>query len=162
MIAEDLGLLTPSVLRLLKRTGYPGMKVLQFAFYAKDESAYLPQNHIKNCVVYTGTHDNDTTLSWYRDLSAADRRFASEYLNIPAGVKDADIPWYFIRSALASVADTAIIPMQDVLSLPHKARMNTPSTIGGNWQWRMKRGAFSKTRQNKLKKLTELYGRARI
>ncbi|MBQ9568150.1 MAG: 4-alpha-glucanotransferase [Lachnospiraceae bacterium] len=162
VIAEDLGLLTPSVLRLLKRTGYPGMKVLQFAFYAKDESAYLPQNHIKNCVVYTGTHDNDTTLSWYRDLSAADRRFASEYLNIPAGVKDADIPWYFIRSARASVADTAIIPMQDVLSLPHKARMNTPSTIGGNWQWRMKRGAFSKTRQNKLKKLTELYGRARI
>jgi 4-alpha-glucanotransferase len=159
VIAEDLGFLTPSVLRLVKRTGYPGMKVLQFAFDPREESDYLPQNYTKNSVVYTGTHDNDTTLSWYYDIGGAERRFAAAYINMPKDVKDADIPWYFIRCALASVSDTAIIPMQDVLSLPHKARMNHPSTIGGNWQWRMKDGAFSPAKQRRLKKMTELYGR---
>ena len=160
VIAEDLGLLTPSVLRLVARTGYPGMKVLQFAFNPKDESEYLPQNHIKNSVVYTGTHDNDTTLSWYKDLTPRERKFASDYINIPKNVTEHELPWYFIRSAYASVADTVIIPMQDVLSLPHKARMNTPSTIGGNWQWRMKEEAFNNALKKKLRKFAVLYGRA--
>ena len=160
VIAEDLGFLTPSVLRLVKRTGYPGMKVLQFAFDPREESDYLPHNYAKNSVVYTGTHDNDTTLSWYYDISAGDRRFAAEYLNIPKDTKDKDIPWYFIRTAFASVADTAVIPMQDILSLPHYARMNHPSTIGGNWEWRMKPGAFNASRKSRLKKLTALYNRA--
>ena len=132
---------------------------MQFAFDAREESDYLPQNYVKNSVVYTGTHDNDTTLSWYYDISSGDRRFAAEYLNIPKDAKDRDIPWYFIRSAYSSVADTAVIPMQDILSLPHSARMNTPSTIGGNWQWRMKEGAFSSAVKKKLKKLARLYGR---
>ncbi|MCR5746372.1 MAG: 4-alpha-glucanotransferase, partial [Lachnospiraceae bacterium] len=160
VIAEDLGFLTPSVLKLVKRTGYPGMKVLQFAFDPREESDYLPHNYIKNSVVYTGTHDNDTTLSWYYDISATDRKFAAEYLDIPKEVKDQEVPWYFIRGAFASVADTAVIPMQDILSLPHAARMNHPSTIGGNWEWRMKPGAFNKAKQKKLLKMTELYGRA--
>ncbi len=159
VIAEDLGFLTASVLRLVKRTGYPGMKVLQFAFDPREESDYLPQNYVKNSVVYTGTHDNDTTLSWYYDISARDRRFAAEYLNIPKDVKDADIPWYFIRAAFASVSDTAVIPMQDILSLPHYARMNHPSTVGGNWEWRMKPGAFNTSKKSRLKKLTALYSR---
>lgn len=159
VIAEDLGFLTPSVLRLVARTGYPGMKVLQFAFDPRDESDYLPHNYERNAVVYTGTHDNDTTLAWYYDISARDRRFASEYLDIPKTARDKEIPWFFIRSALSSVAETAIIPMQDILSLPHSARMNHPSTIGGNWQWRMKEGAFGGTVKRKLKKLTGLYGR---
>ncbi|MBQ9361384.1 MAG: 4-alpha-glucanotransferase [Lachnospiraceae bacterium] len=160
VIAEDLGFLTPSVLKLVARTGYPGMKVLQFAFDPREESDYLPQNYVRNSVVYTGTHDNDTTLSWYYDISARDRRFAAEYLNIPKNAKDKDIPWYFIRSAYASVSDTAVIPMQDILSLPHETRMNHPSTIGGNWQWRMKEGAFKNPVKKKLLRLTELYGRA--
>ena len=159
VIAEDLGFLTPSVLKLVKRTGYPGMKVLQFAFDPREESDYLPHNYSTNSVVYTGTHDNDTTLSWYYDIGTRDRRFASEYVDIPKGAKDKDIPWYFIRSAFASVSDTAIIPMQDILSLPHEARMNHPSTIGGNWQWRMKEGAFKGSTKKRLLKLTELYGR---
>ena len=159
VIAEDLGFLTPSVLRLVKRTGYPGMKVLQFAFDPREESDYLPHNYVKNSVVYTGTHDNDTTLSWFYDIGSKERRFASEYTGMPKDVKDSEIPWYFIRAALMSVSDTAIIPLQDVLSLPHSARMNHPSTLGGNWEWRMKKGQFSKARQRKLRKLTGLYGR---
>ncbi len=159
VIAEDLGFLTPSVLRLVARTGYPGMKVLQFAFDPREESDYLPQNYGKNCVVYTGTHDNDTTLSWYFCLGADARRFAAQYLNIPKDASDREIPWYFIRAAFSSVADTAVIPMQDILSLPNKARMNLPSTIGGNWEWRMKEGAFNNTVKKRLKKLTWLYGR---
>ena len=159
VIAEDLGLLTPSVLRLVARTGYPGMKVLQFAFNPEEETEYLPQNHIKNSVVYTGTHDNDTTLSWYRGLTSRERKFASEYLNIPQNTTDKEIPWCFIRSAYMSVADTVIVPMQDILSLPQRARMNTPSTIGGNWQWRMKEGAFSNPVKKKLRRFAKLYGR---
>ena len=159
VIAEDLGFLTPSVLRLVERTGYPGMKVLQFAFHLGDDSAYLPHKYDKNCVVYTGTHDNDTTLSWFSDLSPRDHKYASVYLHIPRNEKDREIPWYFIRSALSSAADTAVIPMQDILSLPHKARMNTPSTIGGNWQWRMKEGAFSSVLKKKLRRYTLIYGR---
>ncbi len=159
VIAEDLGLITPSVVRLLKRTGYPGMKVLQFAFDPGQDSVYLPHKYAGNSVVYTGTHDNDTTLSWYKSVDTKTRRFAAEYLNIPKGTKDRDAVWYFIRSALASVSDTAIIPMQDILALPNSARMNYPSTIGSNWQWRMKEGAFNNPVKKKLLRLTKLYGR---
>lgn len=159
VIAEDLGYLTPSVRKLVQRTGYPGMKVLQFAFSPEADSDYLPHNHQKNSVVYTGTHDNDTTRSWYHTISNAERKFANEYLSIPGNVKEKDISWYFIRSAFSSVSDTAIIPMQDILSLPNAARMNYPSTIGGNWQWRMKEGAFRASVRKRLLKMTKLYGR---
>ena len=135
VIAEDLGFLTKSVIRLLKRTGYPGMKVLQFAFDASGESNYLPHNYDKNCVVYTGTHDNDTTPGWYAEMPANDKKFAKQYLNFK-GNKSCEL--HFIRAALASVAETAIIPMQDYIGAGSEARINHPSTIGANWKWRMK------------------------
>lgn len=178
VIAEDLGFLTKSVLRLVKRTGYPGMKVLQFAFDSREESDYLPHNYIPNSVVYTGTHDNDTTLHWFETLPARDRKFAEKYLGITtefsnrkkaAGSDPAsaakqvlgkkDIPWEFIKAAYASVSELAVIPMQDVLTLGGEARMNIPSTLGGNWEWRMKAGAFTPAKQKKLAELAKLYGR---
>ncbi|MCR5106575.1 MAG: 4-alpha-glucanotransferase [Lachnospiraceae bacterium] len=159
VIAEDLGFLTPSVLRLVKKSGYPGMKVLQFAFDSREESDYLPHNYNSNSVVYTGTHDNDTTLNWFLTLRNRDRKYACEYLNIPKDAKKSDIPWFFIRAAYSSVSSLCVIPMQDILSLPAKARMNRPSTLGGNWEWRIKKGAFSSSRQKKLLKITQLYRR---
>ena len=130
VIAEDLGFLTPSVLKLVKKTGYPGMKILQFAFDSREESDYLPHNYTKNSIVYTGTHDNDTTLGWLSEMSRKDRSFAKRYLHIRS---NKDIEWEFIRAALASVCDTAIIPMQDYLGLGKEARINTPSTLGVTW-----------------------------
>ncbi len=159
VIAEDLGYITPSVVRLVKKTGYPGMKVLQFAFDSREESDYLPHNYLPNSVVYTGTHDNNTTLAWYRELVKRDKKYAAEYLNISEETPKKEIPWLFIRAAYASVSSLAVIPMQDILSLDGEARMNYPSTLGGNWEWRMKKGAFSQARQKKLRKLTEIYRR---
>ena len=159
VIAEDLGFLTASVRRLVKRTGYPGMKILEFAFSAGEDSEYLPHNYDRNSVVYTGTHDNETTLGWYEGLKAKDKKMVDNYLGISGDVKKADMPWYLIKAGFASVSDTCIIPMQDVLSLDNRARMNTPSTLGGNWEWRMKPGAFSKAKQKKLKTLADTYFR---
>ncbi|MDE7274099.1 MAG: 4-alpha-glucanotransferase [Lachnospiraceae bacterium] len=156
VIAEDLGFLTPSVLKLVKRTGYPGMKVLQFAFDADGESDYLPHNYTNNCVVYTGTHDNDTVNGWIPSMSRKDLAFAKKYLNIR---RNADICESLIRTALGSVADTAIIPMQDYLGLGSEARVNTPSTLGGNWEWRMERDACTEALSSHIRELTQLYGR---
>lgn len=158
VIAEDLGFLTKSVINLVKKTGYPGMKILQFAFDSREESDYLPHNYTHNCVVYTGTHDNDTTLGWYRELDKADKAFCERYLNL-GPCKGKDVQWEFIRAALASVADLAVVPMQDYLGLGSEARINTPSTLGGNWQWRMKKGAFTKELAKQMRSMTELYGR---
>ena len=158
IIAEDLGFLTPSVLKLVKKTGYPGMKVLQFAFDSREESDYLPHNYTKNCVVYTGTHDNDTTEGWFTALSARDRRFCRRYLDMK-GRGRGRIHTALIRTALASVADTAIIPMQDYLGLDSRARINTPSTLGNNWKWRMKADAFTGELAEEIRKITKLYGR---
>lgn len=158
VIAEDLGFLTPSVLKLVKKTGYPGMKVLQFAFDSREESDYLPHNYEHNCVVYTGTHDNDTVLGWYRELEKSDKALCDRYLNL-ANCRKEDIQWEFVRAAFSSVADLAVIPMQDYLGLGSEARINTPSTLGGNWQWRMKKGSFTKELAGKMRDMTELYGR---
>jgi len=158
VIAEDLGFLTPSVIKLVKRTGYPGMKILQFAFDASEESDYLPHNYTANSVVYTGTHDNDTTVSWYRTLKRSERSFAKRYLNI-RGSKE--VQWEFIRAALASVSDTAIIPMQDYLGLGGEARMNMPSTLGDNWKWRMVKGQISPELAERIFKFCKLYGRVK-
>lgn len=160
VIAEDLGFLTPSVLKLVKDTGFPGMKVLQFAFDSREESDYLPHNYDKNCVVYTGTHDNDTLLGWYDSISKADRAFADRYVN-NRGHKGSELVWDYIRLALSSTADTCIIPMQDFLALDSSARINTPSTLGGNWAWRMKEGAFTDEIAKKMKDMTVLYCRKR-
>ena len=159
VIAEDLGFLTPSVLELVKRTGYPGMKVLQFAFDSREESDYLPHNYEHTCVVYTGTHDNDTTMGWYEKLSKKDKKFCDRYLNLKKCPKK-DLKWEFIRAAFSSVADLAVIPMQDYLGLGSEARINTPSTLGDNWKWRMKKDAFTKKLAKKMRAMTETYGRA--
>lgn len=135
IIAEDLGYLTPSVRKLLKDSGYPGMKVLQFAFDSREESNYLPHLYPKNCVVYTGTHDNDTILGWIETAPSEDVKFAKQYMRL----NDLEgYNWGMMKTALASEADTAILMMQDFLGLGSFARMNTPSTLGGNWQWRVK------------------------
>lgn len=156
VIAEDLGFLTDSVIALVEKTGYPGMKILQFAFDSREDSDYLPHNYTKNTVVYTGTHDNDTTVGWYNQLPEADRSFADRYVNIRS---KKDVEWAFIRAAMASVSDTAIIPMQDYLGLDESARINIPSTLGINWKWRMKKGACTKNLAERIRKLTKLYGR---
>jgi 4-alpha-glucanotransferase len=157
IIAEDLGFLTPSVRQLLYRSGYPGMKVLQFAFDTREESDYLPHNYQKNCVVYTGTHDNDTMLGWLQTARRTDVRFARRYLDIHH--RD-DEQWAFIRAAIASVANLAVIPMQDYLGLGGEARINTPSTLGGNWVWRMAPGSASDTLAARIAGLCSLFGRA--
>lgn len=156
VIAEDLGFLTPSVIKLVQKTGYPGMKVLQFAFDSREESDYLPHNYTKNCIVYTGTHDNDTTKHWYETLSRQDRRFANQYLD---GASSKKICKKMIRSALSSVADTAVIPIQDYLELGEEARMNEPSTLGKNWKWRLEKEQLTEELAGEIRSLTKLYGR---
>ncbi len=158
VIAEDLGFLTPTVNQLLKKSGYPGMKVLQFAFDSREESDYLPHNYTANSVVYTGTHDNDTTVGWYQTISRRDRSFARKYLNIKTG---RELEWNFIRAALGSVSDTAVIPMQDYLGLGSEARINVPSTLGTNWKWRMTKGQIPEGLAEKIYDLCKLYGRVR-
>lgn len=158
VIAEDLGFLTPTVLELVAKTGYPGMKILQFAFDSREESDYLPHNYGKNCVVYTGTHDNDTVLGWYEKLPKKDKSFCDRYMNL-GELTPEQLKWEFVRLAFMSVADTAIIPMQDYLALGSEARINTPSTLGDNWKWRMKKGAFTKKLAKEMYQMTKLYGR---
>ncbi len=156
VIAEDLGFLTDSVIKLVKKTGYPGMKILQFAFDSREESDYLPHNYVANSIAYTGTHDNDTTLGWYDKLQRRDKAFARKYLDIRSRK---DVPWVFIRAALSSVSDTCVIPMQDYLELGTEARINMPSTLGTNWKWRMLPGQFTEELAEKIYDMAKLYGR---
>ena len=159
IIAEDLGYLTPAVKTLQKRSGYPGMKVLHFAFTSWEDSSYLPHNYQNHCVVYTGTHDNDTTLGWIRHAPEGDLEMAQDYLGF---TDEKQGVWCFIRAALSSVGDLAIIPMQDYLELGSEARMNTPSTVSPlNWSWRMEKGAASQELAKKIARLTEITARAR-
>ncbi len=160
IIAEDLGLITPDVRELLKKLGLPGMKVLHFAFSdTSGKNTYLPHNHIENCIVYTGTHDNNTTLGWFKnDLSTRQKNALIEYLGHE--VSGNEVSWEMIRIAMSSVAKTAIIPMQDLLNLGTEARMNHPAKIIGNWNWRMKQNQINIKLANQLAKITELYGRA--
>lgn len=158
IIAEDLGFLTPSVLKLLKDSGFPGMKVLQFAFDARESSNYLPHTYPENCVVYTGTHDNDTTRGWYHAVGKCARDFAKEYMCKPRLDEDS-LAEDFICLAMGSVADLCVIPMQDYLGLGSEARINIPSTLGGNWVWRMKKGQFDEETAAEIYRVTKLYGR---
>ena len=158
IIAEDLGFLTPSVLKLLQDSGFPGMKVLQFAFDARESSNYLPHTYPTNCVVYTGTHDNDTTRGWYHEVGKNARDFAKEYMCKPRLDEDS-LAGDFIAMAMSSVADLCVIPMQDYLSLGSEARINIPSTLGGNWTWRMQRGQFNEETVREIERVTRLYGR---
>ena len=158
IIAEDLGFLTESVFQLLKDSGYPGMKVLQFAFDPSEDSDYLTYKYQRNCVVYTGTHDNDTTAGWFEKLSDGDKEVALRYMNSFYTPKE-EQHWDLIALAMRSTADTCIIPVQDFLGLGSEARINMPSTLGDNWKWRMTKGAFSEKLKEKIRRMTKLYGR---
>lgn len=158
IIAEDLGFLTPSVLKLVEDTGFPGMKVLEFAFYADGKSTYLPYHYKENSVVYTGTHDNDTLKSWYETMQPWDREFVHRYLG-NYHTKPEEIHWDIIRAAMASVAKLAVIPLQDYLGLGREARMNEPSTLGLNWKWRMFPGEFSHELAEKCRDMAWVFGR---
>ena len=155
-IAEDLGLITAEVHALRERLGIPGMKVLQFGFGDPGARIYLPQNFVPNCVVYTGTHDNDTTAGWWKE-SAGDeeKERAAEYLGRP----EDGMHWAFIRAAFSSVARMAIVPLQDVLGLGSEARMNRPSQSEGNWGWRFAAGALTGALETKLAALAEVCDR---
>ncbi|MCR4605674.1 MAG: 4-alpha-glucanotransferase [Eubacterium sp.] len=159
VIAEDLGFLTDSVIEMRENSGFPGMKILQFAFDSREESDYLPYKYDRNCVVYTGTHDNSTTYAWIGEMSAPDKKKMLEYVGTSVFTGRKKLTWKLIGLALASVADLCIIPMQDYLCLDNLARINTPSTLGFNWQWRMKKNAFSEKLTKRMLEVAKLYGR---
>lgn len=158
IIAEDLGYLTDSVRQLLADSGYPGMKVMEFAFDSRDGSGseYLPHNYIRHCVAYTGTHDNDTILGWAAAVSPEDFRRAAEYLRL---TQEEGYHWGMMRALWASVADLTIVQAQDLLGLGSEARMNTPSTVGTNWLWRALPGSFTEELAGKLRHEMEIYER---
>jgi len=154
-VAEDLGYITPDVHALRRRLGLPGMHVLQFAFEGDPHSTHLPHNHEANGVVYTGTHDNNTTLGWWQALDETSRSRAMQYLDYPGEA----MPWPLVHAALASVCELAVLPLQDCLGLDADARMNTPGTVQGNWHWRCPPGALDEQLAQKLRELLALYGR---
>jgi 4-alpha-glucanotransferase len=155
VIAEDLGVITPDVEALRDGFGFPGMKILQFAFGSGPENPYLPHNHLRESVVYTGTHDNDTTAGWYAGLSAKEKKQVRDYL----GSDGRDIAGDLIRAALASVADISVIPLQDILKKDSSGRMNLPGTPDGNWSWRFTEDILKEEVSAWLFEMTELYGR---
>jgi len=160
MIAEDLGFLTREVKDLLLVSGYPGMKVLTFAFDSREPSGYLPHTYIPHSVCYTGTHDNMTTRQWFDTAPKAAVRYARQYMNI--GAEEGDV-WGTIRTAMASVSDLCIIPLQDYLELGGEARMNFPGTMSAdNWTWRANKGYLNAALSKRIYRLTELYGRLGI
>jgi 4-alpha-glucanotransferase len=157
IIAEDLGVITPEVEAIRDHFEFPGMRVLQFAFDDGMTNLHTPYQYPRNCVVYTGTHDNDTSLGWFRNSGKPEEtELALKYL----GTKGREFNWDFIRLALSSVADTAIIPLQDVLGLDSEARMNYPSKASGNWSWRYPPDALTVEIKERLAEMTEVYGRA--
>ncbi|HEY3039847.1 MAG TPA: 4-alpha-glucanotransferase [Pyrinomonadaceae bacterium] len=169
IIAEDLGVITPDVEALRDDFGFPGMRILQFGFSGDTKNIDLPHNYHKNVVVYTGTHDNDTAVGWFSSVAGSgstrdaeqierEREFSLKYLN----TQGKEINWDFIRAVLASVANSAVVPLQDVLGLGTEARMNLPNSTEGNWAWRYKLGVLTEEIEMRLKDLTQLYGRAKV
>ncbi|MDQ3657992.1 MAG: 4-alpha-glucanotransferase [Chloroflexota bacterium] len=156
VIIEDLGVITPDVISLREILGFPGMNVLQFAFGNDPSNVYLPHNYKRNSVVYTATHDNQTTIGWFASRPEDERQAIQQYLGRDGG----DIAWDLIRLALSSVADTSILTMQDVLRLPDEARMNVPGQALGNWSWRCEARQLTLELAHGLRELTWLYGRA--
>jgi 4-alpha-glucanotransferase len=167
VVAENLGVITPEVETLRERFGWPGMAILEFAFGAADPANdFLPHNHVRRLVVYTGSHDNDTAVGWWTggvgDTTRQpaevekERRFARDYL----ATDGREMHWDLVRAALASVAETAIVPLQDVLGHGRDARMNTPARPSGNWRWRYDREDLTPAVRTRLRRLTEIYGRA--
>lgn len=159
LVAENLGIITPEVEALRARFDIPGMLILQFAFDGGDDNPYLPENHTENNVVYTGTHDNDTTLSWYENLPETQQHRICEYLLSHCGGQDVQMPQSLVQCALASVARLAVIPMQDILELGQGNRMNTPGTISGNWQWRFSWDQLTEHKTTRLAEWIRVHGR---
>lgn len=155
IIAEDLGFLTDSVKQLLRDSGFPGMKVLQFAFDSRETSDYLPFRYSRNCVVYTGTHDNDTICGWEKSAAPSDVNYAREYLLS----EDGNLCKNMMLAAMASTANTCILTLQDLIGLGTEARMNVPSTVGTNWKWRAKQSELTPLITEFLKKYTRVFGR---
>lgn len=166
VIAEDLGVITPEVEQLRDAFGFPGMRILQFAFGGDAQNHDLPHNYVRNSVAYTGTHDNDTTVGWWNSVAGSgstrdaaeigrEHEYCSKYLNTDGR----EIHWDFIRAVWASVANTAIAPLQDALGIGSEGRMNLPATTSGNWAWRFKRDAISRQVVERLAELTRIYGR---
>jgi len=155
LVAEDLGVITSEVTALRKQFDMPGMKILQFAFDGSPDNPYLPHNHEELCVVYTGTHDNNTTLGWYNELSDDQRGLVRHYL----GDSQESMPELLVRTALASVARLAVIPLQDVLALDGEHRMNVPGVTEGNWGWRFDWSQVQDTQVQQLSEWIHLYGR---
>lgn len=156
-IAEDLGFLTPEVQQLLRDSGLPGMKILEFAFDAREPSNYLPHTYPRNCVCYAGTHDNTTIAAWKGEADPEDVAMAVRYL----GLNDEEgFHWGMIRGGMSSVADLFVVQMQDYLGLGAEARMNTPGVLGGNWQWRLQNGQITPELTKKIAELTRMYGRS--
>ena len=161
LIAEDLGYVTDSVRQLVDESGYPGMKVLEFAFDSRDTgnaSDYLPHNYTKNSVVYTGTHDNETLMGWLKDITREEHNKIIDYFNLDKNANADEICDALIRGAMGSVSDTCIIPMQDYLHCGTEYRMNKPSTLGNNWKFRLDKDVDKKVWE-KIRHLTKLYGR---
>ena len=155
---EDLGFMTPEVERLRDDFGFPGMRILQFGFGGDARNEALPHNYVRNSIAYTGTHDNDTVVGWWKsqDQNSDLRNFATKYL----GSDGSEINWEFIRAAWSSVADSAVAPLQDVLGLDNSARMNLPASTDGNWRWRFNDSDLTDDVAARLRELTEVYGRA--
>lgn len=158
VIAEDLGVVVPEVTELIKKSGYPGMKVFQFAFDGSTTNEHALHNHRKNYVVYIGTHDNETIKGYIENATERNIEYMKKYLGVES---EEEIPDRMLRFAYMSVADTVIIQMQDLLGKDNRARMNLPSTLGINWKWRMRDGEFTREIRDKLRELTKLYGRDR-
>ncbi len=163
IIAEDLGLLTPQVKKLLKRSGYPGMKILEFAFDGDEKNEYLPSNYEENCVAYTGTHDNDTIVGWYEQLNWQIKENCDEYLKKWLSERGRSywnpIEWRAIETLWSSKAQMVLIQMQDLLGLGNTARMNVPSTVGINWKWRLQERSMSNEIKIRLKEITTIFNR---
>ena len=155
IVAEDLGVITEDVELLRDTFSFPGMKILQFAFDSSEDNEFLPHTYTRNCIVYTGTHDNDTTVGWYSAATEEDKAFMHSYFNF----KPEKVHWELIRLAWASVAQTAIAPMQDILGLGSEHRMNLPGKPTGYWKWRLDKSLISPEISQRLKKITEIYSR---
>jgi 4-alpha-glucanotransferase len=156
IIAENLGVITPEVEGLREASAFPGMRVLQFAFGGDATNDHLPHNYTRDSVAYTGTHDNDTTVGWFAEIADTEAaKVCLDYLDSDGS----EINWDFVRAVMASVAEIAIVPLQDVLGLGNEARMNLPASESGNWTWRLSADWMNKTAGERLRRLTELYGR---
>ena len=155
-IAEDLGYLTPSVMQLVEESGFPGMKVLEFAFDSREPSNYLPHTYTPNCVCYVGTHDNETAMQWWKKISRADAQYARRYLGLNSRE---GINWGLIRGGMSSVAELFVAQLQDYLGLGAEGRINEPGTLGGNWRWRLQPGQLTGELCDKIYEFTKMYGR---